>query len=235
MVLRAAVAAIAASCAICLVACHAAAGSSVVAPCEGCTIHVPARAGPRPLLVVLHGNSESARAAAERWRPAALRRGWMVLSLQCPRARGCTEASWYKWGGPARWVLDQIEAIEPKAQIDPRRIYLAGWSGGATFIGSNVPAWAEKVAAMVFHGGGQPPSSDECPDRPIPAYFLVGDRNPSHSAVLRLRAYLEACGQELRWDARGGADHDDEDRMLHLAKANAILDWLASRPRAARE
>ena len=232
MTLRAILAAAATISAIGL-GCHEASGGAAPAPCAGCTLDVPARAHPRPLLVVLHGNAETAQVAADRWRPAALRRDWAVLSLQCPRARGCPDASWYRWDGPARWVVDQVEAVEAKAPIDPRRIYLVGWSGGATFIGSNVPAWPHKFAAMVFHGGGQPPSAGACPDRPIPAYFLVGDRNYDHPAARRLRAYLESCGQELTWDLREGADHGGEDRMLDLAKAQAILDWLAERPRAA--
>lgn len=204
---------------------------AVEAPCTGCTLEAPARGRAHPLLVVLHGDNESATTAAARWRATASKRGWAILSLQCPVARGCTETSWYKWAGSPRWVFDQIEAVESRTSIDPRRIYLVGWSGGASFIGSNVPAWTAKFAAMVFHGGGQPPLDNACPEHAIPSYFLVGDRNPAHGAAQRLRDYLRDCGQELRWDLRSGADHAAEDRALDRTTANRILDWLASHTR----
>jgi dienelactone hydrolase len=116
--------------------------------------------------------------------------------------------------------------------LDSARIYLVGWSGGATYIAKHIQQWPRLFAAVVFHGGGVPPRSRECPDRPFPAYFLVGDKNPAHDAARRLRAYFEDCDQPLIWDLRPGAAHREEDAALTPAKADAILRWLASRRRA---
>jgi dienelactone hydrolase len=179
-------------------------------------------------LVVLHGDHETADDAARRWREPALAQGWAVLALQCP---DCPEQSWYRWNGDPQWVLDNIERVVRQVSIDPQRIYLAGWSGGATYIGSHVPRWVDHIAAVVFHGGGQPPRPARCPSGELPAYFLVGDQNLAHPAARRLRSYFERCKLEHRWDLLPGADHTQEDRALDAQKAAAILGWL-SRHRA---
>jgi poly(3-hydroxybutyrate) depolymerase len=187
------------------------------------------------LLVVLHGNRGTAEQAADRWRDAALARAWGVLGLQCPEAEGCDDAGrWYRWRGDPRWVVDQVAAVEAEHAIDPARIYLAGWSGGATYIGMNLPAWPATFAAAVIHGGGQPPEGDACPPAELPVYFLVGDANPAHPAARRLRDHVRACGQPYVWDLVEGADHAAEDRALDLVRASAILDWLAARARTSK-
>jgi poly(3-hydroxybutyrate) depolymerase len=201
-------------------------------PCDGCTLDVPPRTDPIPLLVVLHGNDESAGDAADRWRPAALSRGWAVLALRCPRGDGCDERGrWYRWRGEPDWVFAQVAEASRDRAFDRRRIYLAGWSGGASYMGLMAPHWHRRFAAVVFHGGGQPPAEDGCP-RDLPAYFLVGDRNPAHPSAIRLRTYWEQCGQEVRWDLVEGANHAKEDEALDAVKAMQILGWLDRRARA---
>lgn len=215
-------------------ACSAAtsdAATGVRAPCSGCTLDLPRWRGPRPLLVVLHGDGETAGDQAARWREVAVPRGWAVLSLQCPRDRGCADDSWYQWAGAPAWVHAQVDAVVHAHAIDRRRVYLVGWSGGATYLGMNAASWAPAFAAVVFHGGGQPPADDRCPERRLPAYFLVGDRNPAHAAAKRLRSYLETCGEEIRWDLVAKGDHRQEDQALDRRKAAKILAWLAARPR----
>jgi len=207
------------------------AATAVRAPCSGCTLELPRWRGPRPLLVVLHGDGERAGDAAARWRDVALPRGWAVLALQCPRERGCVDGSWYQWRGAPEWVHAQVDAVVHKFAINQRRIYLVGWSGGATYLGMNTVSWAPGFAAVVLHGGGQPPADDRCPARRLPVYFLVGDRNPAHPAVKRLRSYLAHCGEEIRWDLIAEGDHAEEDQALDHRKAARILAWLQARPR----
>jgi poly(3-hydroxybutyrate) depolymerase len=184
---------------------------------------------PAPLLVVLHGNDETADERAQRWSAAAERRGWKVLALACPSDLGCdAHGRWYMWNGDPSWVRDQVKALAERDRIDMSRVYLAGWSGGATYIGRNLPAWDSMFAGIVIHGGGVPPSDDACPDRALPTYFLVGDRNPTHSATRRLREYLERCDQDVRWDLVPGANHPKEDEALTPEKVDEILQWLES-------
>jgi len=112
----------------------------------GCTLELPAARGTHgapdrklPLLVVLHGDREHARAAAARWRGAAKQRGWAVLALECPVDHGCKD-SWWKWNGDPAWVVDQVAA---------------GREGGADRSGADLPG------GLV---GGRDVHRDACPE-----------------------------------------------------------------------
>ena len=202
-------------------------------PCDGCTLDVYGDpASPMPLLVVLHGDREQASTAAARWRAAAKQRKWALLSLQCPAAEQC-KASWWQWNGDPRWVREQVAGVAAQVPIDPDRTYVAGWSGGATYLGLRAPAWHDTFAAVVIHGGGKAPREEPpaCPARPLPAYFLVGDGNPLHELARDLRDYFLHCKQDIQWDLIPGADHAKEDRALDGKRALAVLDWLAARAR----
>jgi poly(3-hydroxybutyrate) depolymerase len=201
------------------------------APCGGCTLDVSsARTDPTPLVVVLHGDTDTGRERASKWREPVLRRGWALLSLHCPEELSC-EGKWYEWDHDPGWVRDQVRDVMARHRIDASRIYLVGWSGGASFIGKHVQHWPRMFAATVIHGGGMEPTSDACPEFPFPAYFLVGDKNPAHGASKRLRAYFESCNQEVRWDLLRGANHPKEDAALTAHKADQILSWLATKRR----
>ncbi len=209
-------------------------GGPVASPCAGCTVDLPPGSQEVPLLVVLHGNHESAAVAAKRWRGAALAKGWGILALQCPRAKGCDDdGRWYRWRGDPDWVVTQLREVAAQRPLDESRIYLAGWSGGATYIGQQAPHWHRTFAAVVFHGGGQPPTGRTCPASELPAYFLVGDGNPAHPAARRLRDYWQDCGQDHVWDLLEGANHAKEAAALDDAKAAEILEWLDRRARSA--
>lgn len=204
------------------------------APCKDCVVEVAAvQAQPVPLLVVLHGNHEDADDRAERWRAATARRGWALLALDCPRTHGCDEVGrWYTWNGDPTWVRDQVRELAERVPIDMSRVYLAGWSGGATYIGKRMPQWTSMFSGLVIHGGGVPPRTDDCPDRALPVYFLVGDKNPAHGGSRRLRDYVQRCDQEMQWDLLPGANHPKEDAALTPEKADEILRWLSSRRRS---
>lgn len=180
-------------------------------------IEVPATRDPVPLVVILHGDRETARAAAARWRGAVKKRGWALLSLAVPEG-----TSFWKWDGDPAWVKDQIAAVD---HVDRDHIYLIGWSGGATYIGMHAQAWPDTFAAVVLHGGGVAPADDACVA--LPAYFLVGDRNPLHALARQLRAYFDACDDAPVWDLVRGGDHAKEEAALTGPKAATILGWLA--------
>jgi poly(3-hydroxybutyrate) depolymerase len=190
------------------------------------TLDVPKQTDePHPLLVVLHGDRQLATTAVAKWKAAALARGYIVLSIQCPKSLGCDKASWWQWAAPksTTYVDDQVAAVAKKYKVGPR--YLVGWSGGASFIGRNVQ-WAATYDALVLHGGGIPPADSNC--IATRAYFLVGDANPLHHLAVALRDYFTTCKQPVVWDLVAKGDHDKEDRALDRKKVATILDWLDS-------
>lgn len=198
------------------------------APCTRCVVELPKEhAKPVPLVVLLHGDRQKSPAIASWWHDAVSARGWALLSLQCPTDLACKD-SWWKWNGDPSWVTDEVEKLAKDVSIDRKRIYVVGWSGGATYLSEHVQAWEGMFAGMVIHGGGVPPDEDGCPKR-LPTYFLSGDKNPLHHHVELLRDFMEGCKADFVWDLVAGGDHDKEERALTRKKADAILDWLADR------
>jgi poly(3-hydroxybutyrate) depolymerase len=199
-------------------------------PCPGCLVEVPPAAGERPAVVIaMHGNNETAADAAKRWRAAAAARGHVLLALECPRDQGCDGGKWYEWPKTTAYVRRALETLDKQLPIDRDRVYLIGWSGGASAIGRHLAAWDDFATAIVLHGGGMPPVDGRCAN--VPAYFLVGDANPGHRAAVALRQHLAKCGSEVEWDVMPDADHAAEDAALDRTKASKIISWLDDRAR----
>lgn len=182
-----------------------------------------------PLLVVLHGDIDHAATTAAPWIPAITARGWGLLAIECPVAEGCDKGSFWRWNGPPAWLTAQVDKVRATYAIDGRRVFLSGWSGGASYIGWHAPALAERFAAIVIHGGGVAPPARLCTKRETPVYFLVGDQNPLHHLAKELRGYFETCGHDVTWDLLPHAGHAGELAALDLAKASTILDLLEAR------
>jgi dienelactone hydrolase len=190
-------------------------------PCAKCVLEVPSGDAKKPMLVVLHGDREHASDAAARWRAAAKASGWVLLALEVPEGD-----SWWQWeAGDPSWVIARAEKVISDAHVDREHVYLAGWSGGATFIGAHVQAWEATFAGVVIHGGGRGPDTAACVKH-LPAFFLVGNRNPKHELAVNLRGYFEHCKQEVVWDLLEHAAHDEERKALTVKKATEILRWL---------
>ena len=196
-------------------------------PCAGCIAMIPAeaRAHPVPLVVVLHGDEGSPSAALGPWRLAAREHGVALLAPRCPKARGC-ERSWWQWNGDPAFLDEQIDALAKDTAIDPERVYLAGWSGGASYLARSAARLSDRWSAVVLAGGGIPPD-DGCPRCPRPTYYLAGDRNPLFDLTDRTRAALVACGVPVRWERLPGRDHGGElAELSRPARTTEILDYL---------
>ncbi len=149
----------------------------------------------------------------------------MLLALEVPEGD-----SWWQWGGEPSWVIARAEKVIAEANVDRTRVYLAGWSGGATYIGDRAQAWETLFAGIVIHGGGRAPADDACVKR-LPAFFLVGDGNKLHPLAVTLRKYLVGCKQEIVWDVVEHGAHEAERKALTRKKAMAILTWLVREKR----
>lgn len=204
-------------------------------PCPDCLFYPPLDpAKPVPLLVVLHGDAPGGKKPlVERdsspFVQEAVSRGIAVFAPRCPLDQGCKVGSFWQWtdGDPIVWFDKQIDIIRKDVTLDPDRIWIAGWSGGASFLGYRYPSLAGRYSAVVFAGGGMPPAAPSCPACSPPAYFMVGNKNPLHHLAKDLRKNVIACSSDVTWDLLPGQDHGGEWRTLHQSpKIKEIFDWL---------
>ena len=200
----------------------------IAGPCPGCRSSLPAGDDPAPLLVLLHGDGESAGTMFTAWAPAAEPRGIAVLSIECPRAEGCTRASFWRWNGSPSWIVAQMHALGERRSHDPSRAWIVGWSGGGSYIGWKTQELERTFAALVIHGGGIPPEDPTCPSTRASVYFLVGTDNPLHDLARRLHEHYLDCQQDVTWTLLRGAGHPAEWQALSARRAG-ILDWLSTK------
>ena len=204
-------------------------------PCAACITDLPDPpvATKAPVLVLLHGDGQGPLAVAPLFAKEAAARGLVLFVPKCPKADGCKDARWWAWGKDPGWFDAQLDAIDAVQPIDRERLWLVGWSGGGSYIGEVAPALFGRFAAVVIVGGGMPPSVQTCPQTcALPAYFLVGDKNPLHALAKDLRAWFDGCAQDVTWDLLPGKDHAGEHAEISKAsKAATIVDWLEARPK----
>lgn len=201
-------------------------------PCTGCRASSPSGTDPVPLLVVLHGDyGYGPSDLLAKWEKHAAKRGIAVLALKCPTDLGC-KGSWWQWNGDPAWVTQQVDAFAKKRPVDRGRVWLAGWSGGASYMGMRAQSLQGSFAALVYHGGGIAPSGPCAPSvpAPAPAYFLVGNANPLHSLAVDLKKHNEACSIDVTWKMIPGADHAAEWTALDT-NGGTVADWLLTKQR----
>lgn len=200
-------------------------------PCTDCVAIMPATKNPAPVVLVLHGDSGITPAdLAKKWERFAAPRDVGVLSLACPRDRGC-KGSWWQWDGDPSWVVSQVDTLAAAHPVDRRRLYLAGWSGGASYIGMRTQAFEETFAGIVIHGGGIRPRAPGCAKTKTAVAFLYGTANPLHALGEGLHDHYEACGDDVRTTLLPNADHAAELRALD-DHGEHIMEFLLSRRRA---
>ena len=208
-------------------------------PCAGCVVDVPSHlpAGPRPLLVALHGDGGGVSKLERAWKAACDEAGVILLAPRCPRELGCTAGSWWQWlqnaGHDPAWLGAQIDAVTARHPVDPARVYATGYSGGATYLGWYVPAFPTRFAAVAHVAGGAP-YGGPCPACKVPLLFVIGSIDPMIAPYTApLRRYYEACGgHELVWQALPGITHEGILDVLQAGRAGESLAWLLARPAA---
>lgn len=210
-------------------------------PCAGCLVQVPAARTkvPRPLLVVLHGDEGNPAFIASVWGPVAAAHGMILFAPQCPQALGCsfangiggTTSSWWGWLQSGRyddaWLGQQLSAVERRYKVARAREYVAGWSGGADFLGWYALRHADRFAAAAFVAGGVP-YYPRCPAKKLPAYFLDGTADPRYQSGQpgQVQSILQRCGSETQLVAVPGADHQGAVTSLVGGQAAAIVAWM---------
>ncbi len=202
-------------------------------PCASC-IHDDPKGPGRPLLLVLHGDGQSAQAARAPFHALAVERDIALFVPTCPRSEGCAAGSYWRWNGDPSWLRLRVSEYARAIGSDPSRIAVVGWSGGASYLGYRLPDMGAEYNVVAFLGGGMAPARTTCePSAARPAYFLVGDRNPYHGLAKELRGAAERCGYAVSWNLLPGADHAGEWRAVSSRdRMGALLDFIVAHPRA---
>ncbi len=200
-------------------------------PCKGCVTFAPPRDGSaRPLLIALHGDDGGTGKLFRALRPACDQERVILVALRCPVDRGCGTSYW-KWYGSAThdpgWIRAQIAAAAARFAVDPARIYAAGYSGGATYLGWYAPRYPRDFAAVAHIAGGMPWGTP-CPSCKLPVFFTLGAVDPMLVPYTRpLRDYYQACGgHEIVWQTLPGVTHDGIIPTVQAGKGKEILAWL---------
>ena len=214
------------------------------APCRGCVLRLPAPdawPGARPLVVALHGDNGTPAQLVELLQAEAERRGMAVLALACPRQLGCDRRSFWQWGGAPSYITDQVDALlrpsrgadasatsSGAAPIDPQRLYLLAWSGGASYLTSVMAQLPSRFAAVALLGGGMlGPQVGACARCPVPVYYLLGERNPLAALAESARDALKTCGHPLRFVSLPRADHSGEWNALRRGQLATVLTFFS--------
>ena len=140
-------------------------------------------------------------------------RNWPLLLSSDPGARGSLPLELQKvaaemWGfvlassnnsrnGPGQARLDATQAalidVETRVSIDTRRLYLAGFSGGARF-SSQIALACKCSAGVLLDGAGFANDQSIATDQPFPVFSAIGILDFNYSEVVPLQDALDKAG-----------------------------------------
>jgi dienelactone hydrolase len=174
------------------------------------TTHTPERS--RPALVVLDPRGRSVL-AAELFREAAEDYGWVLLSSNDSRSDTPT-------GEPN---VRALRALWPEALArygaDPKRMYLAGFSGTAKFAWS-IGRQAEGVAGVIASGAGwEPPHFDQ--KISFPCFGTAGTIDFNYAPMREVHARLREWGTPERLEIFEGAH-----TWMPIQLAHQAIEWM---------
>jgi N-acetylmuramoyl-L-alanine amidase len=196
------------------------------APCRDCVLDAP-RAS-RALLVVLHGDDAGAKATVADWRAAAENAHVALFAPQCPADLGCA-GSWWRWLDSDHhddgWLAGQISAVQ--ASLGLERVYLVGFSGGATYLSAWAPLHARTFKTLALVSGGSR-MTDTCPAAPQSALLMIGsDDDMLEQFVRPFATWFGRCdGTDTTWRIVPHLGHHDMHRALAQGRAQLVIDWL---------
>jgi len=193
---------------------------------HGYILALPAtRSKPRPLLVALHGTDSSPEGALAPWAGVAKEADIYVL---CPAPKA---KNWDPKVDKPR-VLALIHLMKEKHGVDPERVYLSGFSAGATMASIVLQSEPKLFAAGALLSGhfARGAAAGLKGNRLLAIHIVHGERDKAFSP-----SGAAAFAKELRGQGHVVA-HTEVPEMGHeypgLSQMRRILSWLLSYQRS---
>lgn len=161
-----------------------------------------------PLLLTLHGDEGKPDFIFSTFKDLQSTSGgaFILVAPKAPAGGG----SWYQATSQHTSFIDQvITKILGSYNIDQDRIWITGWSGGATFLGYYAIKRQDILAAVVFHmggggGGGYSPPAGSCK---IPGRFVIGSADFLYDLAKSQYDTMNANGHAVEWNELAGVGH----------------------------
>ncbi|MCB1315993.1 MAG: hypothetical protein KDK27_08570 [Leptospiraceae bacterium] len=167
---------------------------------------------PSPMIIVFHGTVDISNLLFQIYSETienSTDRIWRNAIVIGPMAQ--EHGLWYEG---ARQYAPEVDALlefmHRHYNIDRDRVYAAGWSAGAVFLGNYSYLRQTVFAGAVFHEGGGlfgvsgAQVSDRCK---LPVFFQVGANDFMMPQIERHRSFLAARGHAVVFHAEAGREH----------------------------
>jgi poly(3-hydroxybutyrate) depolymerase len=131
--------------------------------------------GPAPAVVLFNGSGSDVDGLMDPWKGVARAEGVMLIG---PGA--FERGAWRIPEDSPDFTSEVVEALKARFPIDPRRVYLAGHSGGAGHVLLLGPLESEYFAAVAAHASALRPSDTQVLDlakRKIPMAIWIGTKD----------------------------------------------------------
>lgn len=174
------------------------------------------RSVPAPLIVVLHGSGDDGQMPVKRWKDFAKKEGIIIVG---PNA--LDPQMWRIPEDAPQFIYEMLESLKTKHNIDPRRVYLFGHSGGAIVALYLALIESEYFAAAAIHAGamrGEDGDVIERTKRKIPFSLFVGTKDPLFPVadVRQTRDMLTSRGFNVEMNEIKDHTHDYSRRSVEI-------------------
>ncbi len=168
------------------------------------------QAGQRyPLLIALHGNTDSATHALDGWQ-AVTSVGWMLAAIQSSQMSGSQSYGWFDVDLAIREITEQYARLCEQYAIDTERVVLAGFSMGGELalrlsVEGTIPARGFVLLGPAITAettAGRLPLIQEGAARGLRGYVLLGTEDVNvpqdeiRAVVALLNGHSIPCGIE---------------------------------------
>lgn len=169
-----------------------------------------------PVLFVLDPRGRGAF-AAQLFQQAPERHGWIVMSSNDTRSDGA-------WEPNVRAMKAMLADADARFAVDPRRLYLAGFSGTARGAWALALGMKPNAVGVLLAGGGAPHESPPARGLPFAVFGSAGTRDFNYLEMRDLDAKLDEAGAAHRF-----ATFDGEHEWPPPAVASEAIAWLELR------